>query len=65
MKDGHFALLYYNNGRTDKVGYVGRLVVWLTLGRVEEEGDSQILRLYVFGPSGFKDYGSATLRCKI
>ena len=33
MMDGHFALLYYNNGRTDKVGYVGRLVVWLTLGR--------------------------------
>ena len=37
MKDGYFALLYYNNGRTDKVGYVGRLVVWLTLGRVEED----------------------------
>ena len=29
------------------------------------DGDSQILRLYVFGPSGFWDYGSATLRCKI
>ena len=29
------------------------------------DGYSQILRLYVFGPSGFKDYGSATLRCKI
>ena len=29
------------------------------------DGDSQILRLYAFGPSGFKDYGSATLRCKI
>ena len=28
-------------------------------------GYSQILRLYVFGPSGLKDYGSATLRCKI
>ena len=25
----------------------------------------QIFRLYVFGPSGLKDYGSATLRCKI
>ena len=24
-----------------------------------------ILRSYVFGPSGLKDYGSATLRCKI
>ena len=29
------------------------------------DGYSQILRLYVFGPSGLKDYGSATLRCKI
>ena len=29
------------------------------------DGDSQILRLYAFGPSGFLDYGSATLRCKI
>ena len=28
MRDGHFALLYYNNGHTEKVGYVGRLVVW-------------------------------------
>ena len=43
MKDGHFALLYYNNGRTDKVGYVGRLVVWLTLGRVEEDGGSRAM----------------------
>ena len=29
------------------------------------DGESQILRLYVVGPSGLKDYGSATLRCKI
>ena len=29
------------------------------------DGSSQILRLYVFGPSGLRDYGSATLRCKI
>ena len=29
------------------------------------DGYSQILRSYVFGPAGFKDYGSATLRCKI
>ena len=29
------------------------------------DGDSQIFRLYVFGPSDLKDYGSATLRCKI
>ena len=29
------------------------------------DGYCQIFRLYLFGPSGFKDYGSATLRCKI
>ena len=29
------------------------------------EGYSQIFRSYVFGPPGLKDYGSATLRCKI
>ena len=29
------------------------------------DGDSQILRLYVFSPSGLQDYSSATLRCKI
>ena len=29
------------------------------------DGYSQIFRSYVFGPSGLKDYGSATLRCKI
>ena len=29
------------------------------------DGDSQILRVYAFGPSGLKDYGSAILRCKI
>ena len=29
------------------------------------DGYSQIFRLYVFGPSGWRDYGSATLRCKI
>ena len=29
------------------------------------DGDSQIFRSYVSGPSGLKDYGSATLRCKI
>ena len=25
----------------------------------------QIFRLYVFGPLGFKDYGSVALRCKM
>ena len=29
------------------------------------DGYSQISRSYVFGPSGLRDYGSATLRCKI
>ena len=29
------------------------------------DGYSQIFRLYVFGHSGLKDYGSDTLRCKI
>ena len=38
LRDGHVALLYYNNGHTDKMGYVGRLVVWLTLGRREGAG---------------------------
>ena len=29
------------------------------------DGYSQTFRLYAFGPSSLKDYGSATLRCKI
>ena len=29
------------------------------------DGYSQISRLNAFGPSGLKDYGSTTLRCKI
>ena len=29
------------------------------------DGCSQIFRSYAFGPSGLKDYSSATLRCKI
>ena len=29
------------------------------------DGYRKIFRAYVFGPSGLKDYGSATLRCKI
>ena len=35
------------------------LQVWLP------DGYNQIFRLDVFGPSGLKGYGSATLRCKI
>ena len=37
----------------------GAIPAWLP------NGDGQIFRLFVFGPSGLKDYGSATLRCKI
>ena len=29
-------MLYYNNGHTQKLGYVGRLVVWVTLGKIDE-----------------------------
>ena len=36
-----------------------RLQAWLP------DDYSQIFRLYAFGPSGLKDYGSATLHCKI
>ena len=32
LSDDYYALLFYNNGHTEKVGYVGRLVYWLTLG---------------------------------
>ena len=38
LRDGHIALLFYNNGQTDKVGYVGRLVVWLSLARRQGAG---------------------------
>ena len=36
-----------------------RWITWLP------DGDCQILRSYVFGPLGLKDYGSATLLCKV
>ena len=29
------------------------------------DGYGKIFRLYVFGPLGYKDYGSATMRCKV
>ena len=38
LRGGEVALLFYNNGQTDKVGYTGRLVVWLSLARREEAG---------------------------
>ncbi len=28
-----YVMLFYNNGRTDRMGYVGRRVYWLTMGR--------------------------------
>ena len=37
-RDGHIALLFYNNGHTERVGYTGRLLIWLVLGRVEGGG---------------------------
>ena len=40
LSDGYFALLYYNNSYTDKVGYVGRLVYWLTLGNMTKDNKS-------------------------
>ena len=33
-RDGHIALLFYNHGQTARVGYTGRLLVWLVLGVV-------------------------------
>lgn len=33
-----FLLLYYNNGRTDRLGYVGRRVYWLSHGRSTPDG---------------------------
>jgi len=33
-----FALLYYNNGRTERLGYVGRRTYWLTIGTVTPDG---------------------------
>ena len=37
LRDGNIIMLYYNNGHTDKVGYVGRLVVWVTMGSVTRD----------------------------
>ena len=35
LTNGDYVLLYYNNGYTDRVGYVGRLVYWITVGRIQ------------------------------
>ena len=46
-------------------GYaVGGLLAW-ACRPVLPDGDSQIFRTYVFGPSGLSYYGSAMLRCKL
>ena len=53
-----------------------KMVTWLSVGQGRRrernlteprlpDGDSLILRSYVSGPSGLKNYGSAMLRCKI
>ena len=34
LRNGDYVLLFYNNGYTDRVGYVGRLVYWITVGRI-------------------------------
>lgn len=33
-----FAMLFYNNGRTERMGYVGRRTYWLTVGTVTPDG---------------------------
>ena len=48
-----------NEGSEKFVGFGDVTQAWLP------DGDSQIFRSYVFGPLSLKDYGSATLRCKI
>ena len=41
-RDGSIALLFYNNGHTDKLGYCGRLVVWLMLGKLSQDQRSLV-----------------------
>ena len=57
-------ILKYNLKKYNELKVQVQLEV-LWIGPWLPEGDSQILRSHVFGPSGLKDYGSATLRCKI
>ncbi|MEY2754169.1 MAG: hypothetical protein RJB65_527 [Actinomycetota bacterium] len=53
-----FVMLYYNNGRTDRLGYVGRRVYWLTHGRSTPDGHIEWsqpeIALYWDG-TGFED----------
>jgi hypothetical protein len=33
-----FALMFYNNGRTERLGYAGRRTYWMTVGTVTDDG---------------------------
>jgi len=53
-----FVLVFYNNGRTDRLGYVGRRVYWLTVGRGTTQGTirwAQPELLLYWDGSGFED----------
>jgi len=53
-----FALVFYNNGRTERLGYVGRRVYWLTMGRGTPQGTirwAQPELLLYWDGSGFED----------
>lgn len=53
-----YVMLYYNNGRTERLGYVGRRVYWLTVGRSTTAGtitwSQPEIALYWDG-TGFED----------
>ncbi|MFM7684312.1 MAG: sialidase family protein [Actinomycetota bacterium] len=53
-----FVLVFYNNGRTERLGYVGRRVYWLTVGRGTPQGTirwAQPELLLYWDGSGFED----------
>ena len=54
-----FLALQGNASKAHREPNAGRSLPWLP------DGFTQIFRMYAFGPSGLKDYGSATLCCKI
>ena len=45
LRCGDWVLLFYNNGQTDKLGYTGRLVVWLVRGRIQADQDRPASRI--------------------
>ena len=49
----------------DDLGFTADVVTATADGERLPDVHSQILILYVFGPSGWEDYSSATLRSKI